>query len=203
MGVRLEQQLSGGYTMPDGEVEVKGPLADPLTRRERQVLALLAEGYSGPEIAEKLTIALSSAKSHIQNTYRKLGANTKRQALTRAAEVGLLAAPAEPVIAGPAEPVELAPEAGELPFMACATLTRPMPAGSLGARRWWPNWLAACRPRPPRRPALDALPGRGGRLRQRQVVAGPGGCHPGAEGGRCWRASLRPHPRAHAHRSPA
>ena len=57
--------------MTDEVSQAGGPLVEPLTRRERQVLALLAEGYSGPEIAEKLTLALSSVKSHIQHVYGK------------------------------------------------------------------------------------------------------------------------------------
>ena len=38
-------------------------LAEPLTRREREILLLLAQGLSGSEIAEKLTLALNSVKS--------------------------------------------------------------------------------------------------------------------------------------------
>ena len=49
-----------GQAVSGRETDSAGPLVEPLTRRERQVLALLAEGYSGPEIAEKLTLALSS-----------------------------------------------------------------------------------------------------------------------------------------------
>jgi len=66
------------------------PLIEPLTRREREILALLAQGYSGPEIAERLTLAVSSVKWHTQHLYGKLGVNSKRQALTRAKELGLL-----------------------------------------------------------------------------------------------------------------
>ena len=91
--------------MTDGERQAGGPLVEPLTRRERQVLALLAEGYSGPEIAEKLTLALSSVKSHIQHVYGKLGANGKRQALTRAAQMGLLGS--APAAAPPAATPEI------------------------------------------------------------------------------------------------
>ena len=69
------------------------PLVEPLTRREREILALLAQGYSGPEIAEQLTLAVSSVKWHIQQVYGKLGVNSKRQALTRAKELGLLGTP--------------------------------------------------------------------------------------------------------------
>jgi predicted ATPase/DNA-binding CsgD family transcriptional regulator len=65
-----------------------------LTRRQGEILALLAHGYSGPEIAEQLVLAISSVRSHVVQIYGKLGANTKRQALTRAAELGLLGTPA-------------------------------------------------------------------------------------------------------------
>ena len=60
-------------------VEVFG---EALTRREREVLALLAQGHSGPEIAERLTLALSSVKSHIQHVYGKLGASVRRSAIS-------------------------------------------------------------------------------------------------------------------------
>src|SRR5258708_3595565 len=65
-----------------------------LTRRQGEILALLAQGYSGPEIAEKLTLAISSVRSHVVQIYGKLAVNTKRQALTRASELGLLGTPA-------------------------------------------------------------------------------------------------------------
>jgi len=67
-----------------------GESLEPLTRREREILALLAQGYSGPEIAGKLTLALSSVKWHIQQVYGKLGVNNKQRAILRAGELGLL-----------------------------------------------------------------------------------------------------------------
>src|SRR5688500_15295865 len=65
-------------------------LTEALTRREREILALLAEGLTGPETAERLTLALSTVKWHLEHIYGKLGANSKREALTRARELGLL-----------------------------------------------------------------------------------------------------------------
>ncbi len=81
-----------------GENQFKSPevLVEPLTRREREILALLAENLTGPEIAEKLTLALSSVRWHLQHIYGKLGVNSRRQALARARELGLLA-PASPL----------------------------------------------------------------------------------------------------------
>jgi non-specific serine/threonine protein kinase len=80
--------------MTAGTKQPAEPLVEPLTRREQQVLRLLAEGYSGPEIAEQLTLALSTVREHLQNIYGKLGADGKRQAINRARELGLVKAPA-------------------------------------------------------------------------------------------------------------
>src|SRR3989442_10904614 len=79
-----------GNDMSRGEHDPSGLPGEPLTRRERDILGLLAQGYSGPEIAEKLTLGLSSVKSHIQHLYGKLGVNSKRQAVAQARERGLL-----------------------------------------------------------------------------------------------------------------
>ncbi len=89
--------------MRPAETNSAQTLIEPLTRRERQMLAFLAEGLSRPEIAARLTIGLTSVKFHIQHLYGKLGVNSKRQALSRAQELGLLAAGAGPASApGPA-----------------------------------------------------------------------------------------------------
>src|SRR5690348_7841040 len=77
------------------------PLVDPLTRREREILELLAAGQSAPEIADRLTLAVSSVKWYLRQVYSKLGVNSKQGALARAAELGLLAAPAGPPPAPP------------------------------------------------------------------------------------------------------
>jgi predicted ATPase/DNA-binding CsgD family transcriptional regulator len=66
------------------------PLVEPLTRREREILGLLAEGHSAPEMAQQLHLAVSSVKWHQQQLYGKLGVNSKQAALQRAAELGLL-----------------------------------------------------------------------------------------------------------------
>jgi predicted ATPase/DNA-binding CsgD family transcriptional regulator len=65
-------------------------LVEPLTRREREILALLAQGYSASEIAQQLTLALSSVKWYVQQVYSKLAVNNKQRAIVRAGELGLL-----------------------------------------------------------------------------------------------------------------
>jgi DNA-binding CsgD family transcriptional regulator len=61
-----------------------------MTPRELEVLRLIAEGLSNPEIAEKLTISVGTVKAHTANIYHKLGANNRVQALTRARDLDLL-----------------------------------------------------------------------------------------------------------------
>jgi predicted ATPase/DNA-binding CsgD family transcriptional regulator len=83
--------------MNTGDGRSAQPTVESLTRREREVLALLVQGYSGAEIAGKLTLALSSVRWHLQQMYAKLGVNNKRHAVARAHALGLL-----PVAAGAA-----------------------------------------------------------------------------------------------------
>jgi DNA-binding NarL/FixJ family response regulator len=52
-----------------------------LTRREREILSLVARGKSNLEIAESLDIALSTVRGHLSATYRKLEVSTRTQAV--------------------------------------------------------------------------------------------------------------------------
>jgi len=51
-----------------------------LTDREREVLALIAEGLSNAEIAERLIISLSTVKFHVGNILRQLGVSSRTEA---------------------------------------------------------------------------------------------------------------------------
>ena len=62
----------------------------PLSRREQQVLALLAGGLRNKEIAGRLGIALSTAGNHVQKVLTKLGAHRRRDAVRQAMRRGLL-----------------------------------------------------------------------------------------------------------------
>ncbi len=61
-----------------------------LSERELAVLRLMAEGLSNQEIADRLVVAVSTVKTHINNIYSKLGAENRIQALARARERRLL-----------------------------------------------------------------------------------------------------------------
>ncbi len=61
-----------------------------LSDREHQVLLLLADGLGAGQIAQKLYLSESTAKSHIARIYQKLGASNRAQALVTAMRIGLL-----------------------------------------------------------------------------------------------------------------
>ena len=65
-------------------------LAEPLTRRELEVLALLRGPVSIKEIAQKLHISYATAKDHTIKIYAKLGVNRRWDAVARAEELNLL-----------------------------------------------------------------------------------------------------------------
>lgn len=64
--------------------------ASPLTGRERQVLALLADGLTPAEVAADLTISPSTVGTHIEHIYEKLGARTRAHAVGIGFRSGLL-----------------------------------------------------------------------------------------------------------------
>ena len=66
------------------------PLVDPLTKRELEVLGLLAQGKSNPQIARELVIAGSTAKTHVERIIRKLGVSDRTQAALRAIDLRIV-----------------------------------------------------------------------------------------------------------------
>jgi NarL family two-component system response regulator LiaR len=68
-----------------------GPsLGDDLTDREREVLALLVEGLSNPEIADRLVISLPTAKAHMRSILAKLRVSSRTEAATVAVKYDLV-----------------------------------------------------------------------------------------------------------------
>ncbi len=61
-----------------------------LTRREREVFHLTAEGFSGPEIANRLTISPRTVELHRSNLLRKLGLSSQRDLIRYAVQSGVL-----------------------------------------------------------------------------------------------------------------
>ena len=73
---------SGDDTTPD-----RGPV---LTRREHEVLRLIAKGFSYQEIAETLSLSVHTVTSHIKHIYRKLAVGSRGEAVYEASQIGLL-----------------------------------------------------------------------------------------------------------------
>ncbi len=66
-------------------------LVEPLSKRELEILYLIAQGLTNSEIAQQIFISAQTVKVHTHNIYGKLGVNSRRQAVTKARALGLLA----------------------------------------------------------------------------------------------------------------
>jgi LuxR family maltose regulon positive regulatory protein len=84
-----EQVLAAAQT-PSAPAPARGASDDELSEREREVLRLLATELSGPEIAGRLFVSVNTLRTHTKHIFSKLGVNTRRSAVRRAAELGLL-----------------------------------------------------------------------------------------------------------------
>src|SRR5262249_10942347 len=65
-------------------------LVEPLSTREREVLQLIAQGFSNSQISARLFLALSTVKGHNQRIFDKLQVQSRTEAVARARELGLL-----------------------------------------------------------------------------------------------------------------
>jgi len=70
--------------------ESPAPALDRLTEREREVMALVAEGLSNEEIASRLFVSPATAKTHVSRAMVKLGARDRAQLVVFAYESGLV-----------------------------------------------------------------------------------------------------------------
>jgi two-component system nitrate/nitrite response regulator NarL len=93
----VERIAAGGLVMgPDAQaamlhrVRGGGTAASPLTDREQEVLELLAEGLSAPQIADRLVVGASTVKTHLKNLYGKLGVGDRAAAVAEGMRRGIL-----------------------------------------------------------------------------------------------------------------
>jgi len=75
-------------------MEAGGPKAEalvvPLSRREREILALLGDGASNKEIADRLSLAEGTVKNHVTNILTKLDVRDRTQAAIRGRQLGIV-----------------------------------------------------------------------------------------------------------------
>jgi two-component system, NarL family, response regulator LiaR len=91
---RLSSEVSEAADQPPSPD--KGPDPTPplenLTHRELEVLQLLSQGKSNPQIAQELFISAGTVKVHVRNISSKLGVSDRTQAVVHAIELGLVVA---------------------------------------------------------------------------------------------------------------
>lgn len=68
-------------------------LAEPLTSRERELLAYLPTRLTNVELAQRCYVSVNTIKTHASHIYRKFGVQGRSAAVTRAIELGLLPEP--------------------------------------------------------------------------------------------------------------
>lgn len=87
----LAVQAAGeGRTFVSGQNGVRDAAAVQITARERQVLELMANGYSNQAIGEKLSISVKTVEAHRARLFKKLGASNVADAVLLAIRVGLV-----------------------------------------------------------------------------------------------------------------
>ena len=86
MGVRLTKRR------PAGPFEVNAQALSSLgiSEREHEVLALLAEGLSNKELAERLFVSTNTIKTHLARVYDKLDVARRTQAVQKARSLRLI-----------------------------------------------------------------------------------------------------------------
>ena len=99
--VRTLQQAASGETSLSAELaeamlheaaqpDVGMPAESIITKREEEVLQLIAEGLSTTEVASRLFISVKTVKNHLASVYQKLDSRDRTQAVVRAVKMGII-----------------------------------------------------------------------------------------------------------------
>ncbi|MFI1413468.1 LuxR C-terminal-related transcriptional regulator [Streptomyces sp. NPDC020707] len=88
--VRSELRHLGVRHIPRGPLAATRDNPAGLTERQLQVVRLLAQGLTNPEMAERLVVSVRTVDNHVAAVLEKLGARSRREAAARATELGIL-----------------------------------------------------------------------------------------------------------------
>lgn len=90
----LQKDKQQKEVQKQSEIEKNRPSTDSthhlLSKRESQVLELIAQGYRSKEIADQLCISYHTVVHHIRAVYEKLAVSSRGQAIHKASQIGLL-----------------------------------------------------------------------------------------------------------------
>ena len=88
-GTALASEVQAGLI---GEIQERERLGDRprLSKREHEVLKLVAEGLSAPDIARRIELSSTTVKSHLHSLYEKLGVSDRAAAVAEAMRRGML-----------------------------------------------------------------------------------------------------------------
>lgn len=78
-------EKNAGFTMNETELNRLN-----LSKRELEVLQLMAQGLSNQEIADQLFVSLSTVKTHANNLFDKMGVERRTQAINQAKQLGII-----------------------------------------------------------------------------------------------------------------
>jgi DNA-binding NarL/FixJ family response regulator len=84
---QFSTHLDGGSS--SGQSGTKGRERSPLSTREREIVALVAQGYKNKEMAEKMFISEQTVKNHLHNIFDKLGVSDRLELALYAIHKGL------------------------------------------------------------------------------------------------------------------
>jgi DNA-binding NarL/FixJ family response regulator len=95
--VRALERTAAGRNYAGGVFEQLQPtrrgVGADLTRREREVLGLIAGGSTNKQIAQRLGVTVNTVRNHVRNTLAKLDAHSKLEAVSTAVREGIVAYP--------------------------------------------------------------------------------------------------------------
>lgn len=80
MSSQIARQVVTSFRRPAPTLETVG---EPLSERENEVLGYLAKGYSGKEIAEKMSVSINTVKTHLKHIYQKLHVRSRSEVMLR------------------------------------------------------------------------------------------------------------------------